>query len=456
MNCIKSCVLCAVLLLPCAHGALADIQLVVEESLSIPYLVFDVQHWEDEESYGFAYAHENVIWYATRSTEELDSIVLSDTVAIHGIKLMVLDNPLQRLGVLVWWSAPTGPVPNERTHKLGIVDLASAAVLDRRTLAFTEWGPYWGIIYSVEDMICWPPPPATTRWVAVGGLRIDSWEEMHCRQHSRYGGAQLYRIDDGQFDSNPISMSGYWIRPFAQFGELNVVTSGFENSSRYGSDCPPWHEWSRSYLHTTHGSSITLCDTTSYWACDDAFACAVGEYGGNTFAATVTGTLFDAATLDTVWSGNFTVSRYNLFAARLDSSFDDRILIRSGDYFNIYSSVPFEYLGRTSSIPDSIHYVLRSEGRLDRFVTRSGGMVRIYRPNPDYSVPRIPVAVTMRALGNTVRLRWQLAVGAISYRIYGGEELPDEFLVEVTAPANSITFPVPHDRYFFALTAVYP
>ncbi len=433
-----------------------EIVLVEETQINIPTAVFDVQHWVDEDSWGYAFASADTIAYLPSVPGIAQTIALGDSVEILKLKLIRLGPGIDNLGILAWWRSDVAPYGNH-WHYVGIVHLASGTISGGYDVGYDLDIGWWRVTTGVISLVAWPPPPAVARWAVSGSRVLDVIWEMQRHEQFMTGGGRTSNIVDGVLVPQSEGATGYFVQPFADFESLRIVSSGYYDNFCYSSNCS--FHYFRAEMCTTPGGLYSFCNSDPY--CHSGFCRAVSLWNGERYVVTADGELFDAETFELIWSGNFESNSSGLLTARLDGSFDDRILMwnSSSHVFSVHRALPFHFLGTTSAVIGNFVDVLKSETRHDRIVTYDGTTVRIYRPEYDIAIPRRPTQLTIIATGNSMlELRWPPLSGAIAYRIYGSFLYDSEpgLIAEVPATTSSAMVPASSERSFFTVSAVYP
>lgn len=436
-----------------------EIVLVEETQIDIPSDVFDVQHWVDENSWGCAFASGDTITYLAQIPGIPLTLIFGDSIEFLKLRLVKFDAESDDVGILAWWTNDQALYGEDHWHYVGIIDLSSGQITEAQYVGYDDNGGWWWHDTVVSSLISWPPPPAPTQWVVWGSYLQDVIWEMHRHDQWMGGNTRAGNVVDRGFVAFSEAGYGYYVQPYVDFESLSMVTSGYFDSFCFGDECSGNYSHYRAGMTTTDGGGHLFCDSTV--DCHSGFCRAVSLWNGERYVVTADGELFDAETFALIWSGNFESNSSGLLTARLDGSFDDRILMwnSSSHVFSVYRALPFHFLGTTSAVIGNFESVLKSETRLDRIVTYDGTTVRICRPEYDIAIPRRPTQLTIISTGNSMlELRWPPLSGAIAYRIYGSFLYDSEpgLIAEVPATTSSAMVPASSERSFFTVSAVYP
>ncbi len=441
--------------------------MVVDAVINAPSSVTDVQNWADNSSYGYAYKLANNIIWTEGFGDSLHTYALSDSVeGLQFVRLIRLQGNPPRPGLVAIVQGPSHDAPDNMpgvdwyyNWYAVLIDLQTGEAVGSQAVG--HWWEWYGDYYEylqLDDVVVWPPPPAVTRWIVFGAT--EAWVYDLMSGHAWWWrSSRILHIAPSGLEST-FGAYGSYPHPFANPDTLRIVAGGVDGESCWG-PYPPCEDNFTGYISTTEGGREILCE--SLFSCPSYSAWPVDLWQDARLVVTPAGGLYDATSFETRWQEQFDVGPDDIFTARVDESFSDRIFLATSTpgVWSVYSALPFAFLGNTTPLSGFVKYILRSSAHLDRIVTRSGSQYTVWRPADDPPIPQQPARVTLRPIPNSnlLHLTWTGgSPSACAYRVYGSFTFDGNPTLIAEVPATSLSYVVPasSERSFFWVRAVYP
>jgi hypothetical protein len=457
-------IILAVLLCLSGVPVRAEMPLYEVASFSIPDReIWDVQHWTDEESYGWATIDRDTVEYVFQIGQAPQRFVIPDSIFDRFVNyswpgherinlcksVLAGDDPC--LLILSGVEQGSRQTDYNARHVLHLWNLVT-----RQLLMIQDFGGDWGWTYNSSTFAdyssvlgafaLWPPPPLPMEYVLFGKQLSGS--------HYRMGGSHWTDVAGttyllSLFDSTLTSVGGsQTVLPFRDFTTLRAGLAGRSSWVEEG----PWV------------TTFSLGDTNN-----------VRQFGfGDLLAAQADGDGTRRLILGDLHSRDYIALR--------DSDFtevwrNDAMLRPSFAFGYGESGVPeliFSYswqlsrcfvydpddgliLDNTSRIEGEPQCVLRQPDRPDELLTftENEHRIRIYRSTPSALGPT-GLTCHYSAASATLTLCWELGQLADSVRIYGLERLglPEMLIATVPATQHSVELPATTPRRFFFATSI--
>jgi hypothetical protein len=471
----------------CAASAYAEIPLDLVQSIQLPVGLlqdplrsWDVQHWSDDQSYGWAAIVDSHIVYTPNIQTPPQSFLVSDslfpnawgdswTPAIVHRAIRICRRPDADSSFCILLYTQVGylydngysDMHQNRINTLSLFDIPSvtrifAAQFD--AYQASSGHDSYGRSATTNQIFCWPPPPLPALSIVVSQSYVvsNSYFTPMRTYYSTYGNVNV--LDLAVYP--PVlhgSSRCEWATPFIRPNSYSIV--GYANLySRF------WIYYGDETQITSYKALTRVCMTpyTSTW--DTTYYAAVitqtdGDGIGHLIARssgnTRTAALSESGSLE-LWA-NSTLAG-DLYTARMADSPDERILTLQGSSqrFAVFSAANGQFLDSTISMSGTLQFMIKRPAVKSEFVTFDSPTrtIRIYKPG--YGMTG--VSCTYLPETDRIRLYWSPLPGATSYRIYSGAYVTDspyQVLGVVDAPRTSFDFvPEPAHRFFY-VTALY-
>jgi hypothetical protein len=432
--------------------ARATIPLVLEQTLQLPPCTsWDVQHWMDTNTFGYAYLRADTVYWAARVGDAEQAFEIPDSVYDPNM----YENP-DHIGVRVMRHSSTNGEPcvlvtssaarhdPDWTYFVAAFDVMTYQLLRRSELPALH-NEYGGADeYVLRDLTLWPPPPLFSTY-----LLVVWWDNYY---YDRTG--HTWSGERGQVWNLPLSSSanreyicdGATIKPFANVNLPRFIVYNFlwdnDQSHFYPYDIV---HTERHELRTLFGTT-TLVDTNlnTVWTQTDGDGTQrlIVDYRDGTRA-------LNPDTYDTLW---YVPVHIGGEVARLAGSVDERILHGQ----SVYDASNGAYLDNIGSMLGSLKNIIRLPDRNSEFVTYEDASrtVRVYT-----SLPPAPNGITCAFIPETgiLRLHWQATPGAVRYWIYVSSTADGQYwpLDHVDASATSYDISPASPQRFFQVRAEY-
>ena len=449
-------------------GKVAEFQLPVNDC-------WDVQHWLDNDSYGWVTARGNQISYCLdiNNPEVVTFEYIPELVPEYSEYNHHMDGHKQ---VRICGSVEGNPLPilvgtqvsffsGEET----ILNFSRLNVLSQEQIlpSFNYilvylWYSDCSNNISINDSYVWPPPPLMSNWFVVHGTYRKECDGLGTDWIIDNSIGSVYSLDE----SNTVYNLGFTggSEPFAVFDSLIIAGEGHykEYDDMYG-----WHACHqtsrryRTYFHSESVDSDTVCDENidyegincppwwEGWAIcgNPVWPVAQVDADGDRHVIDRAGDCYLITDNDYVlqWSNPELDGTYK-YSATMDDSPDERLLVDRYDHFDVYDASDGTLLGAMSNLQGCYKFVMKQPDRASEFVAiDSRRVVRIYKPS---------IGLTLHVLpnSNSLRLNWHPVAGAASYTVWLTHNPPNDSPCYITStPDTSITIPLPEESlgYFY-------
>jgi hypothetical protein len=424
-------VTCWVLAVPFVH-----MNQVFELNLPTGYhedtnLWWDVQHWADDSTYGWAYVANDSIYYAVHAgdaptawrNEALFTGYNNEQHSVDrtllGVRLIRLSAPDSALGLIVLGDVCTygGNEERDRDWVAGFFNLETNSMIGRWQGNALSVGSYCGSTTGIIQAMALPAPPNAAQEICVVTNRSES-----CSGFGSWTSANTFALLNGRLWANEVGYTYTYqvshVEPFIDSDSCRIVYS-MKSTECYGSERDGWYECDTDCrMGTANLNAQTMHQDSQFWCHrytaqgDGSGARRIIFHGHSGFTA------LDAQSFDTLWH-QWAIPGDSLITARLFGSPDERLMVYypSGRFYAVYSAFDGDSLGVTSSLEGRPSYTIKSFNRSAEFVTydRETGLVRVYRTAPG-GLSGLTLYGSQDGL--SVQLRWPAVVGAVAYTVY--------------------------------------
>jgi hypothetical protein len=439
----------------------ATIPLVEELSLQLPpCTAWDVQHWMDTNTFGYAYLRADTVYWAAHVGDTEQAFVIPDSFYNpHGefgspthewIRILRHPRAGDRPCILLTSSAWTVYAPDDY-YFVSLYDILANTNLGVQQ--FLKWTTDYNLQRRCEirDLTLWPPPPTTATRFLFSHYVIDDydWNVGH-RGLDEYGSIMQSDLTRDTFALQTVC-SGTSAKVFAAVSNHRFAIMDYhywEYQDYYGTTAR-WSRIVKSFYPPAQISDINS-DSIYYalWAQTDGNGMQriIVDYGIWWRSSTIA---INPDNGDTLWRTNQIIGGD---VARIAGSADERILHGNA----VYDAANGAYLDNMGSMLGSLKYIIRQPNSNSDFVTYEDASrtVRVYT-----SLPPVPNRVTCSFAPETgmLRLRWQATPRAVRYWIYASSAADGQYWpidhVDVGATSYDISPASPHR--FFQVTAEY-
>jgi hypothetical protein len=450
-----------------AFSAQAEIQMILKQSLFIPPCQsWDVQHWMDEDSYGYAYLSRDTVYWAARIGDDLGFYVLPPDsvyfqfppgrydyqyVSQKSVKLLHLllspNNPCALVsGELAYgYDDEFAPLSCSK-HIFTAINLSENDILSLAAIVGSASSFYpqdWEENTRLYSFVLWPPPPQYS--TSIMFIRGTEGYETAMGGYSRYWGeGHVFYSDLTNGIFNPFRVcNGTTIQHFMDSASQQAVIFYYTYQHEYDSGEPPPDDDVYTERREIKLFGPSTSDTTTHIIplrsvlaqCDQSETRRlIVNFGGSTCA-------LNPISFDTLW---FVSQHIADEIARFKNSPDERILRRNGAAFDVYSASDGSFLDRTSALTGALQYIIRHPNRESDFVTLENATrtVRIY------TTALAPKDLTCyySSDNHAVQLRWQGVEGATRYFVYTSAFADGPYQLVETIPAGTTTYTPVMDR----------
>jgi hypothetical protein len=418
---------------------------------------WDVQHWADDSTYGWAYVQNDSVHYALHDGD-MPTVWRNDTLFsgyptgyrnLLGVRLVRLPSANSPIGLIIVGESVTETY-GETDWIIGVFNLETDAMIGRFNGTASQQENYYGSSAEITKLFPYPPPPLPAQQI----IAVTHWHHWnYWDPHNAVFDDDYYlnaaRVRSNGLDSTHTYNCTY-IEPFPDLDSCRIAFYYTASQTQEYNGTVTWYRVGTANLSAQSVHIDSSGWPRIYWAQGDGDGTRRIIFHGHSGL-----TALNPATFDTLWH-NWRIPDGDLAIARLAGSENERILqyYSSGRFYSIYDASNSDSLGITSSITGRPLAWMKCPGREAELIAfdDSQGRLSVYRSYPT-GVTGLTFALDLS--GEILHLRWPWAIAASGYRIYTGSSVAGPFtlLAEVSGNVNSFDItPQDSQKYFFVTT----